>query len=88
MLYYQEDRYGELEYKENNYDTTNSINFFLDFEGHLNFYFGEYLLEGVFFKMMSELNFHDTALIPTKRQLSKIKTTLNKLLKEKVEYLF
>lgn len=88
VLYYQEDRYGELEYKENNYDTTNSINFFLDFEGHLNFYFGEYLLEGVFFKMMSELNFHDTALIPTKRQLSKIKTTLNKLLKEKVEYLF
>ena len=88
VLYYQEDRYGELDYKENDYDTTNSINFFLDFEGHLNFYFGEYLLEEVFFKMINELDFEDTAFVPTKGQLSKIKTTLNKLLKEKVEYLF
>ena len=88
VLYYQEDRYGELEYKENDYDTTNSINFFLDFERYLDFYFGEYLLEEVFFKMMNELDFEDTALIPIKKQLSKIKTTLNKLLKEKIEYLF
>ena len=88
VLNYQEDRYGELEYKENDYDTTDSIYFFLEFERHLNFYFGEYLLEEVFFKMMNELDFEDTAFIPTKGQLTKVKKELTRQLKEKVEYLF
>ena len=88
VLNYQEDRYGELEYKENDYDTTDSIHFFLEFERHLNFYFGEYLLEEVFFKMMNELDFEDTAFIPTKGQLAKVKKELTRQLKEKIEYLF
>ena len=46
------------------------------------------MLEEVFFKMMNELDFEDTAFIPTKGQLAKVKKELTRQLKEKIEYLF